>query len=146
MGTKFHSVTPNGAVGLLAGARGPNRSEATTANLLEIAVPRAARSLENLGELDYIVQGKDDLMADKDKSSSGGKPVRQVRRAAKSGRFVGATVLTERPDKTARGEEVWRVRLVEGELAKLTTSTSSASVMDDAVRIYSPALKRLAKK
>jgi hypothetical protein len=90
--------------------------------------------------------GEDDLMADKDKRRSGDKPLRQVKRAAKSGRFVGATVLSQRPDKTARGEEVWRIRLIEGELTKLTTSTSSASVMDDAVKIYSPALKRLAKK
>jgi hypothetical protein len=57
----------------------------------------------------------------------------------------GANVSVERGAKTPRGTEVWHVR-VNGKIVSLTTSNSSASIMDDAVKIYSPALERLAKR
>jgi len=47
--------------------------------------------------------------------------------------------------KTPSGAEVWLFR-AGGIRVNLTTSNSSASIMDDAVKIYSPALKRLAKR
>jgi hypothetical protein len=47
--------------------------------------------------------------------------------------------------KTENGREVW-LFTVGGRLVNVTTSNSSAAIMDDALRIYSPALKRLAKK
>jgi hypothetical protein len=57
----------------------------------------------------------------------------------------GSNVSVERGAKTWRGTEVWHVR-VDGKILNLTTSNSSTSIMDDAVRIYSPALERLAKR
>jgi hypothetical protein len=47
--------------------------------------------------------------------------------------------------KTPRGREVWRIASG-GKTIKLTTSSSSNAAMDDAVRIYSNALERLAKR
>ena len=47
--------------------------------------------------------------------------------------------------KTASGGEIWYIR-VGDQVRSLTTSNSSASVMDDALKVYSPALKRLAKR
>jgi len=48
-------------------------------------------------------------------------------------------------EKRPSGKEVWHI-VVGGDLINLTTSSSSTAVMDDAVRIYSPALERLAKR
>jgi len=48
-------------------------------------------------------------------------------------------------EKRSSGKEVWHI-VVGGDLINLTTSSSSTAVMDDAVRIYSPALERLAKR
>jgi hypothetical protein len=61
------------------------------------------------------------------------------------GAAKGSRVLVEKGMRTARGTEVWRVR-IDGKSLSLTTSNSSASIMDDAVKIYSPALERLAKR
>jgi hypothetical protein len=47
--------------------------------------------------------------------------------------------------KTPGGREVWRVASG-GRILNLTTSSSSNAAMDDAVRIYSSALERLAKR
>jgi mRNA-degrading endonuclease RelE of RelBE toxin-antitoxin system len=47
--------------------------------------------------------------------------------------------------KTPRGNEVWRIRSG-NYVVNVITSGSSTAVMDDAVKIYSPALKRLAKR
>jgi hypothetical protein len=57
----------------------------------------------------------------------------------------GSNVSVERGAKTPRGTEVWHVR-VNGKILSLTTSNSSTSIMDEAVKIYSPALERLAKR
>jgi hypothetical protein len=65
---------------------------------------------------------------------------KQVSRTA-----TGSSVLVEKAVRTANGTEVWHVR-VDGQNLSLTTSNSSASIMDDAVKIYSPALERLAKR
>jgi hypothetical protein len=46
---------------------------------------------------------------------------------------------------TPGGREVWRVASG-GKIINLTTSSSSNAAMDDAVRIYSSALERLAKR
>jgi hypothetical protein len=43
------------------------------------------------------------------------------------------------------GREVWRVAL-EGKIKSITTSSSSAAAMDEAVIIYSDALQRLADR
>jgi hypothetical protein len=43
------------------------------------------------------------------------------------------------------GREIWRVA-ASGKIYNLTTSSSSATAMDEAVRTYRKALKRLAKK
>ena len=86
--------------------------------------------------------------ADPGVKDSGNKLIRQTQANSNSSgsrRFAGATVVTLTPNKTPSGQEIWHVQL-EGRLSKLTTSSSSASVMDEAVKIYSPALKRLAKK
>jgi hypothetical protein len=61
------------------------------------------------------------------------------------GTAKGSRTLVEEGVRTPRGTEVWRVR-VDGKNVSLTTSNSSASIMDDAVKIYSPALERLAKR
>jgi hypothetical protein len=61
------------------------------------------------------------------------------------GTAKGSRMLVEEGVRTPRGTEVWRVR-VDGKNLSLTTSNSSASIMDDAVKIYSPALERLAKR
>src|SRR5262245_25497722 len=47
--------------------------------------------------------------------------------------------------KTTGGQEVWLVASG-GKVHNLTTSTSSTAAMDDAVRIFSSALERLAKR
>jgi hypothetical protein len=44
-----------------------------------------------------------------------------------------------------RGREVWLFSTGDG-IINLTTSNSSATVMDEALTIYAPALKRLAKR
>jgi hypothetical protein len=49
------------------------------------------------------------------------------------------------PKKTPSGAEVWLFN-AGGRVVNVTTSNSSASIMDDALKIYSPALKRLAKR
>ena len=49
------------------------------------------------------------------------------------------------PRKTPSGEEVW-LFTAGGRVVNVTTSNSSASIMDDALKIYSPALERLAKR
>jgi hypothetical protein len=53
----------------------------------------------------------------------------------------GATL--SRKDKS--GKEVWRVA-ANGQFKTVVTSSSSAAAMDDAVAVYSGALKRLAKR
>jgi hypothetical protein len=50
-----------------------------------------------------------------------------------------------RGTKTAGGREVWLLS-GSGTVRNVTTSTSSAAIMDDAVRVYSKAMKRLAKR
>jgi hypothetical protein len=57
----------------------------------------------------------------------------------------GSSMVVEKGVKTSRGTEVWHVR-ADGKILSLTTSATSTSVMDDAVKIYSPALERLAKR
>ena len=47
--------------------------------------------------------------------------------------------------KTATGREEWYVT-TGGQQITLVTSSSSAAAMDDAVELYSEALKRLAKR
>jgi hypothetical protein len=47
--------------------------------------------------------------------------------------------------KTPDGREVWRIAS-SGKIFNLTTSSSSAATMDEAVKTYSSALKRLAKR
>ena len=49
------------------------------------------------------------------------------------------------PRKTPSGGEVW-LFTAGGRVVNVTTSNSSASIMDDALKIYSPALERLAKR
>jgi hypothetical protein len=49
------------------------------------------------------------------------------------------------PTKTPSGAEVW-LFTAGGRVVNVTTSNSSASIMDDALKIYSPALERLAKR
>ena len=49
------------------------------------------------------------------------------------------------PKKTPSGAEVW-LFTAGGRVVNVTTSNSSASIMDDALKIYSPALERLAKR
>jgi len=46
---------------------------------------------------------------------------------------------------TPDGREIWRVSS-KGEVVNLVTSSSSAAIMDEAVKIYAGALKRLADK
>jgi hypothetical protein len=47
--------------------------------------------------------------------------------------------------KTSSGQEVWRIRSG-SYVVNVVTSASSTAIMDDAVKIYSPALERLAKR
>jgi hypothetical protein len=47
--------------------------------------------------------------------------------------------------KTTRGDEIWHISSADNRLT-LTTSSTSAAIMDDAVEIYSDALERLAKR
>lgn len=47
--------------------------------------------------------------------------------------------------KTEDGHEAWRIQTGD-RVVDLVTSTSSTSAMDDALRIYLPALERLAKR
>jgi hypothetical protein len=47
--------------------------------------------------------------------------------------------------KTPDGQEVWRITSGD-RIVNLITSSTSTAIMDDAVRIYSPALERLAKR
>jgi hypothetical protein len=49
------------------------------------------------------------------------------------------------PKKTPSGAEVWFFTAGD-RVVNVITSNSSASIMDDALKIYSPALKRLAKR
>jgi hypothetical protein len=62
-------------------------------------------------------------------------------------RFIskGADVRVSGGHRTPSGGEVWQVASDGGTL-NLTTSSSSVAVMDVAVKQYSAALKRLAKK
>jgi hypothetical protein len=53
--------------------------------------------------------------------------------------------LVASPKKTASGAEVWLFTTGD-RVVNVITSNSSASIMDDALKIYSPALKRLAKR
>ncbi len=56
-----------------------------------------------------------------------------------------ANVRIERAPDTVRGLEVWIFSTGDG-IRNLTTSNSSATIMDEALTIYAPALKRLAKR
>jgi hypothetical protein len=47
--------------------------------------------------------------------------------------------------KTATGQEKWNVTL-DGRQVTMVTSSTSVAAMDDAVHVYSGALKRLAKR
>jgi hypothetical protein len=76
----------------------------------------------------------------KAKRASGTSGRKQIYVTAK-----GSRTFIEEGVRTTRGTEVWHVR-VDGKSLSLTTSNSSASIMDDAVKIYSPALERLAKR
>lgn len=49
------------------------------------------------------------------------------------------------PKKTPSGAEVW-LFIAGDRVVNVVTSNSSATIMDDALEIYSPALKRLAKR
>ena len=74
----------------------------------------------------------------------------KLKRNARTGRFAlasaqGSAIRVVSQGKTPGGDEVWRVS-ANGRSYQLTTSSSSASVMDDAVRIYRNALERLAKR
>jgi hypothetical protein len=51
----------------------------------------------------------------------------------------------ERAPPTVRGRERWIFSTGDG-IRNLTTSNSSAVIMDEALTIYGPALKRLAKR
>jgi hypothetical protein len=68
-------------------------------------------------------------------------------RLKKASRSLGkhGTVRVESFTKTARGDEVWHLSS-NGQLFRLTTSSTSAAIMDDALAIYGPALERLAKR
>jgi hypothetical protein len=68
------------------------------------------------------------------------KTIHQKKSTPPVARDVGVSL-----KKTPGGREIWWVQ-VGGRMVNLTTSNSSASIMDDAVKIYSPALKRLAKR
>jgi hypothetical protein len=46
---------------------------------------------------------------------------------------------------TSKGQEVWRVAS-DGKIKSITTRSSSTAAMDEAVIIYSDALKRLANR
>lgn len=72
---------------------------------------------------------------------------RAAQRLKKGARSVGryGSVRVESFTKTARGDEVWRL-FSNGKLFTLTTSATSAAIMDDALAIYGPALERLAKR
>jgi hypothetical protein len=70
---------------------------------------------------------------------------RRSRRKSPLGADGGLSVVVEKGVKTPRGTEVWQVR-ADGKTLHLTTSATSTSIMDDAVKIYSPALERLAKR
>jgi hypothetical protein len=54
-------------------------------------------------------------------------------------------VHVERVSKPGSRREVWRIS-DSGQIRNLTTSSSSTSIMDEAVKIYRPALERLAKR
>jgi hypothetical protein len=56
-----------------------------------------------------------------------------------------ANVRIERAPDTVPGREVW-VFSTGDRVVNLTTSNSSATIMDEAIKIYAPALKRLAKR
>ncbi len=58
---------------------------------------------------------------------------------------LGNAVRIEGKKTTPDGKEVWLISS-EGKTFNLTTSISSTAIMDDAVRIYAPALKRLANR
>jgi hypothetical protein len=47
--------------------------------------------------------------------------------------------------KTPDGREVWHIASGGG-IVNITTSSTSATIMDDAMKIYAPALERLAKR
>lgn len=64
-------------------------------------------------------------------------------RGPKIGSGKNATIVSA--GKTAHGAEIWHVSSAEKSVT-LTTSSTSAAIMDDAVRIYSDALERLAKR
>jgi hypothetical protein len=83
----------------------------------------------------YIKTSKEPAMAakriDKDSKQS----------ASKGDKRADATL--SRKDKS--GKEIWRVAS-NGQFKTVITSSSSAAAMDDAVTVYSGALKRLAKR
>jgi hypothetical protein len=54
-------------------------------------------------------------------------------------------VHVERVSKPGSRREVWRIS-DGGQIRNLTTTSSSAAIMDEAVKIYRPALERLAKR
>jgi hypothetical protein len=57
----------------------------------------------------------------------------------------GSVYVDVTSEKAPDGREFWRV--VSGDrIFNLSTSSSSTSIMDEAVRIYWPALERLAKR
>ena len=78
-------------------------------------------------------------------SEAENKKVKPSGRKNALGTMKGPDVFVENGIKTARGTEVWHVR-ADGKTLSLTTSATSTAIMDDAVKIYSPALKRLAKR
>lgn len=93
-----------------------------------------------------------------DTRKAGKHPTTELVRNAKTGRTVYTGVVgakkakgvqvTRVPNTTKKGEvkgEAWRVTTDKGP-ATVITSPSSAAAMDEAVEIYSEALKRLAKR
>jgi hypothetical protein len=74
----------------------------------------------------------------------------KLKRNARTGRLASART-REIPTRIVRhartpgGDEIWHVT-AGGRVRKLTTSSSSAKIMDDAVAIYRNALERLAKR
>jgi hypothetical protein len=101
------------------------------------------KSLENADNAEYIWVGRSRLMSKTKKSERKRRIVR-----SKSDQFAivrnRGTVRVEAL-KTEDGHEAWRIQTGD-RVVDLVTSTSSTSAMDDAVRIYLPALERLAKR
>ena len=64
---------------------------------------------------------------------------------SKTPSFKGARVRVMAVTKKPSGEEVWNVT-ADGTLCTVVTSATSAKAMDEAMVVYSGALKRLAKR